>query len=321
MIGSPATDLTNETSRLSRASGCVLLLAVTCTLGCSVAQNEARSTRDQAGPAVPVDSEPLTADSRSSIRPMELRSPESGSATEASRLASVQSPMASEAPAPIRVLLPTPSPGVESFEAEVSESEELKLGPREEAISILLAAGRSEWPQFRANALEALTSDVQLLRGEVVTGLLDENRGVRFVALMALYKARMWELAPLVEPLLEDPSDSVRAAALLVLDSSGEKVDPTPLAAMAMSGDPEIRANAYVILGLLGNQSAVGLIRESLKDSPGLISQERIRLVDLQAAAALVRLGDAQEIQPLRAASSPRGTVRADGTRHSAGRT
>ena len=195
-----------------------------------------------------------------------------------------------------------PSPGVESFEAEVSESEELKLGPREEAISILLAAGRSEWPQFRANALEALTSDVQLLRGEVVTGLLDDNRGVRFVALMALYKARMWELAPLVEPLLEDPSDSVRAAALLVLDSSGEKVDPTPLAAMAMSGDPEIRANAYVILGLLGNQSAVGLIRESLKDSPGLISQERIRLVDLQAAAALVRLGDAQEIQPLRAA-------------------
>ncbi|MBB47069.1 MAG: hypothetical protein CMJ33_00585 [Phycisphaerae bacterium] len=308
MIGSPATSLIHETSRSCRISGCMLLLAVACGFGCSVAQNDSRSTRDQVGPTVPMESEPVAVDSRSSIRPSQ-----SGSVGEVPRLAPIQRPSASDTPAseqgrrlatpaPDRVLTPAPSSRVESFEAEVVEADALKLGPREQAISILLAAGRSEWPQFRANALEALTSDVQLLRGEIVTGLLDENRGVRFVALMALYTAALWELAPLVEPMLEDPSDSVRAAALLVLQSSGRTIDPTPLAAMATSGDPEIRANAYVVLGLMGNKSAAGLIRDSLTDSLGLIAQDRIRIVDLQAAAALVRLGDAQEIEPLRAA-------------------
>ena len=283
-------------------------LAVGVTLaGCSVAQNESRSTRDQAGPAVLLEAPSegdRAANSVSTVRAAGAQAP----VTSRPRLAPSAAPpksasaQAASAPAPERVLTPTQPPNVEAFKDQSSEADVLQLGPRQEAISILRAAGRSEWPQFRANALEALTSDVQLLRGEIVTGLLDENRGVRFVALMALYKTQLWELAPLVKPLLDDPSDSVRAAAILVLHASGTPVDPTPLAAMATSGSPEIRANAYVVLGLMGNKTAVGLIRDSLGDSLGLVAQDRIRIVDLQAAAALVRLGDAQEIEPLRAA-------------------
>ena len=299
-------------------SGAPLLVGVLLA-GCAVASNESRSTRDQSGPPVALTSDPAMGDSRSSAgssRPSnspanELPGSRTGNRVEgeevvAGRPMSLLEPARAVSPPvpsiPERVLAPTPPPRAEAFKEEVIEADALRLGPRERAISILLAAGRSEWPQFRANALEALTSDVQLLRGEIVGGLLDENRGVRFVALMALYEARLWALAPLVEPMLDDPSDSVRAAAMLVLDGAGKEIDLTPLAMMASSGDPEIRANAYVVLGLLGNRSAAALIRDSLGDSLGLVAQDRVRIVDLQAAAALVRLGEQKEIEPLRAA-------------------
>ena len=318
MIRSPRTAVSRRRTLIGSVRIWAPLVVGVALVGCSVARNESRSTRDQAGPAVSLEAQ---SDGSTAARPMSTArasAPEGTNSGEAQtraevpptsrpRLAPTRPPepasaQASTTPLPKRVLTPTQPPKVEAFQDQSSEADVLQLGPRQEAISILRAASRSEWPQFRANALEALTSDVQLLRGEIVTGLLDENRGVRFVALMALYKAQLWELAPLVKPLLDDSSDSVRAAALLVLHASGASIDPTPLAAMATSGDPEIRANAYVVLGLMGNKSAVGLIRESLGDSLGLVAQDRIRIVDLQAAAALVRLGDAQEIEPLRAA-------------------
>ena len=308
MIRPPRTSVFHQALLSAGIFACAAPGLMVLQVGCSVANNENRSTRDQVGPPVLLDSAPARSDSRSSStsnpRSVDAVVPNQEPATRP--LAPRTSPAIVEEAvvlsSPDRVLMPTPQPQAEAFVEENAEAEVLQLGPREQAISILLAAGRSEWPQFRANALEALSSDVQLLRGELVTGLLDENRGVRFVALMCLYRARLWELAPLVEPLLDDPSDSVRAAAMLVLDASGRRIDPTPLAAMATSGNPEVRANAYVVLGLLGNPSAANLIRASLGDSLGLVTQDRIRIVDLQAAAALVRLGDAQEIEPLRAA-------------------
>ncbi|MEC9158284.1 MAG: HEAT repeat domain-containing protein [Planctomycetota bacterium] len=173
---------------------------------------------------------------------------------------------------------------------------------RELALQILLDSMRSEWPQMRANALEALIPDPKRLRGEVVAGFLDENRGVRFVALMAMYEAGLCELQPMARELLEDPSDSVRAAAILALRRCGATIDPTPLAVMATSDDPEVRANAFMVLGLLGNPSADQLIRDALGHSMGLVNPNRARIVELQGATALVRLGDAGEIQPIRAA-------------------
>ena len=174
--------------------------------------------------------------------------------------------------------------------------------PRERAVTILTQASHSDWAQLRANALEALISQPELLRREVLSGLADENRGVRFVATMAIARAQLCDLTSFIEPLLKDPSDSVRAAAIYALSKCGEEIDPSPLGEMAFSSDPEVRANAYLVLGLLGNPSAQPLIRASLSYSFGLVDPVRIRLVELQGAAALVRLGDHQEIEPIRAA-------------------
>lgn len=119
---------------------------------------------------------------------------------------------------------------------------------------------------------------------------------------MAVGEARLSEFTHLVQPLLTDDSASVRAAAILTLTRLGVTVDPTPLGAMAASDDLEARANAYLVLGLLGNRSAVPIIRSSLGNATPLANPIRVRLVDLQGAEALVRLGETREIDSIRAA-------------------
>lgn len=173
---------------------------------------------------------------------------------------------------------------------------------REGAASILRSASTSAWPMLRANAIEASRAHPELLKELAPRGLIDDNRGVRFVACMTIAWAKNRDLAMLAQPLLEDESASVRAAAMLALANSGTKVDLTPLAAMLSDNDPEVRANAYLVLGELGNPSAAGLIRDSIGQGMKLVNPIRSRLVDLTAAEALVKLGDDPEIEPIRAA-------------------
>jgi HEAT repeat protein len=176
------------------------------------------------------------------------------------------------------------------------------LSERSAAADVLRAAARSNWAALRANALEAAASNRSLLAELAPRGLVDDNRGVRFVACMAIARAQDRDLSLLVRPLLQDDSASVRAAAMLALARTGNSVDFSPLAAMLSENDAEIRGNAYLILGELGNRSAVPLIRESLGRGMRLVNPVRARLVDLAAAEALVKLGDEREIEPIRAA-------------------
>ena len=176
----------------------------------------------------------------------------------------------------------------------------------EEATRILHAAATSKWPALRAHAIEASIRSPEMLRELAPTALADENRGVRFVACMAIAEARLTDLAPAllerVTALLSDPSPSVQAAAMLALSRSGRPVNFTPLADMLSNNDPEVRANAYLVLGELGNESAVPLIRESLGKGMKLVNPIRVRLVELAAAEALVKLGDQEDVEPIRAA-------------------
>jgi HEAT repeat protein len=154
----------------------------------------------------------------------------------------------------------------------------------------------------RAYAFEAMQSSPELLLEHGPRGIVDENRGVRFVATMAIGRAVVGRLAPLLHPGLLDDSESVRAATIFALRSLGEGVDPSPLAAMVASDDPEIRGNATMILGMLGNPSAVPLIESSLGKGMRLRNPMRVRITELQAAEALVSLGREDDIEPIRAA-------------------
>ena len=174
--------------------------------------------------------------------------------------------------------------------------------PEARAISWLQEAIFNDYSLVRAYAYEAMEHDPSLLQEYGSNGLVDENRGVRFVTTMAIGRTCLTTLAPLIEPGLLDPSLSVKAASIYALRELGQPVDPSPLAAMAMGEDPEVRGNAYMVLGMLGNPSAISVIDASLGQGMRLRNPMRIRITELQAAEALVMLGDEADVEPLRAA-------------------
>lgn len=174
--------------------------------------------------------------------------------------------------------------------------------PAARSTSWLLNAVVDSEPIVRATAFEALENNPEALYEAAPFGLIDENRGVRFIAAMSVGDAGLSGLAPLISPLLSDPSDSVRAAAIYAMNAIGEGADPSPLAVMARSNDPEIRANAYLVLGLMGNPTAIPMIESTLGKGMRLVNPMRVRLTELQAAEALVLLGDQDDIEPIRAA-------------------
>jgi HEAT repeat protein len=173
---------------------------------------------------------------------------------------------------------------------------------RHAAIEVARAASGNASPLLRAHAIEALSAAPDELDHVVGRGLIDSNRGVRFAAAMALAKAKRRELVHLVEPLLNDPSLSVRAAAMAALAACGRQPDLSPLAGMVKSNEPEVRANAYLAIGSIGNVSAVPLVRESIGGGFERIDPARVKIVDLQAAECLVRLGRTDDLEPIRAA-------------------
>jgi HEAT repeat protein len=200
---------------------------------------------------------------------------------------------------PVALGEPTTGNGQQAQERAASELARQQLN---EAQELLRAAARSSWAALRAHAIEASAVNPALLAELAPAGLADENRGVRFVTCMAIAEKPSDDMAALVQPLLADESDSVRASALLALGRCGKSVDPGPIAAMAFSNNPEIRANAYLVLGEMGNRSAVPLIYDSLTKGLELVNPVRVRLIGLAASEALVKLGEAREIEPIRAA-------------------
>ena len=174
---------------------------------------------------------------------------------------------------------------------------------RDRAMSILNQAIGSDDPRSRANAIEALKyADKQSLSDAVRAGLVDENRGVRFVAVMMMGGAGLCDDTVLLEPILDDPSPSVQAAVLCTLYKCGQQVDLNPIGRMLNSDDPEQRGNAALVLGEMGNASAVSMIRHASRTTPSSIPTIRRRVINLQMAEALVKLGQEKDLEIVRAA-------------------
>jgi HEAT repeat protein len=171
------------------------------------------------------------------------------------------------------------------------------------ALSVLAQATDSTNPRYRANAIEALRyAPIPVLEKAVRLGLGDVNRGVRFVATMMVGDRHLCSTSILLEPLLLDVSTSVQAAAMYSIYKCGGRVDLNPLGEMLQSDNPELRGNAAMVLGKMGNQSAKHMIREALKTESSSISPIRRRLINLQMAEALILLGDTEELEVVRAA-------------------
>ena len=174
---------------------------------------------------------------------------------------------------------------------------------RERAIATLTELSMDIDPQVRANVLEALVIAPARLEPIAAAGLRDSNEGVRAVAAMAVGKARLTQLASAVEPLLSDPSPRVQTSAIYAMHRFGHAVDPTPLASFAL-GDPRpsVRSHAVWALGELGDPSALPLLREAAARPMPRAGDAEVRLMRLQVAEAMLKLGDDDQLHPLHAA-------------------
>jgi apolipoprotein N-acyltransferase len=188
--------------------------------------------------------------------------------------------------------------GVSKPSIPVSNSSDIARNARQ----VLDEASRNTDASLRAHAIEAMQHDISSFEPAMRRGLADRTASVRFVSAMCVAKVRMPGAAPLLEPLRLDPNDSVRAAAILALTRCGVEVDPSPLAAMIFSQSAELRGNAAIVLGELGNKSALILLHEAARLPMSQANPAAVRVVNLQIAEAMVLLGEESEIEPIHAA-------------------
>lgn len=177
---------------------------------------------------------------------------------------------------------------------------------REDALALLTEAAVSADPQQRANAIEALSYTPTRAADVARAGLADENLAVRYVAAMTCGELGDRSLLPAVRPLLNDPEPVVRGAAIYATRALGGAADPTPLGRLLMSApDTRERAQAAFILGELGDDSALPLLAEAAQRDPATATLSELRLLRLQIAEAMVKLGDEMAIATVRAALYP----------------
>lgn len=186
---------------------------------------------------------------------------------------------------------------------------------REAAIGVLLALSASEDPQVRANAVEGLLPAPARLDAVLPAALADPNVGVRTVAAMVIGRGKIEGFVPAVRPLLADDSPYVRAAAIYALRALGEPADPTPLGSM-VTGDPSsrVRAHAAFILGELGDPGTSSLLRDAATEDVARATPVELKVLQVQIAEALVKLGDAEQLHTVRAALYPSTPEELDAT-------
>lgn len=176
---------------------------------------------------------------------------------------------------------------------------------RERAIAVLMEMSRSARPEVRANAIEALLEAPARLGEVLPAGLSDPSPAVRAVAVSAVGRAGAREYAGRVSSLLRDPSPYVRASAMYAASRVGVPADQTPLAGMLTGSDLNLAGHAAYVLGEIGNPSAAAVLRSAARRVSPLADRTLLTKLDLQISEALVKLGDSQGLDRLRAALLP----------------
>lgn len=177
---------------------------------------------------------------------------------------------------------------------------------RDQAVERLMAMAGSDNPQVRANAVEGLERAGVRAEPAVALALQDENPGVRSVAAMVAGRAGLTTLGPTLRSMLGDESEFVRASAIASLFMLDQGVDPSELSAMVLEArNPRVRAHAAFLLGEMGDESAVPMLRQAWGTPIRAASEIERRLVRLQIAEALIKLGDETSVDAVRAALYP----------------
>ncbi len=144
-------------------------------------------------------------------------------------------------------------------------------------------------PRIRAKAVEVVAATRQIgLMPNVQRLLTDDFVPVRFAAVLAVGDTEYLLAKRPINRLLKDPDENVRIAAAYAMKKLGSD-DSFGLLGRAIAGkDQKLRANATVLLGKSGDESALKLLYWVMKDRN---SDDKVRF---QAVEAIARLGDEQ---------------------------
>jgi len=157
-------------------------------------------------------------------------------------------------------------------------------------------------PSVRTQAIESLQAEAPSQGLPYIrSALTDSHPAARFAACMALGTLRDAGSRPILTRMLNDPDDSVKAAAIYALHQLGETRHTARLAGYLRDhDDPYVRRNAALILGRLGEEGAVRLLA-------GVVNSKDDAL-HVQALESLALLGNEQARKQLAfTANSGRG--------------
>ena len=174
---------------------------------------------------------------------------------------------------------------------------------REPALEQIRASAKSEDPILRANALEAIEAVPGEAAALAEAAVEDVNQVVRFAALMLIGDLKIEELGEAALARREDESYHVRAAAIHAAKATGQDVDASPLSRLVMAPDPGLRSNVAIVLGRMGDASAVPMLREAAAAPLPRAAEVQHALLRIQVAEALVQLGDERARSAIRAAA------------------
>ena len=174
---------------------------------------------------------------------------------------------------------------------------------RSRAIDQILDSSHSETPYIRANAIEAAHHLPHRVVPIVQLGLKDRHEAVRFAAAVTIGSLQIKRMAPAVLPLTNDPSESVRAAALFALHRCGAQVDLNPLAAMLASPKPTVRGNVAILFGKMDDPGTAPMLKELAATPIPRASAVQEAIIRIQIAESIVHLGDEGALNAIRAAA------------------
>jgi HEAT repeat protein len=182
-------------------------------------------------------------------------------------------------------------------------------GVTEYAMALIEELSRSEQPDVRANCVEAAGMVPKRLEAVIVSGLSDRNEGVQAVAAMTIGRQRLASLAPRTRALLSNPSAYVETAAIMALTRNGEVIDDAKMSRLGellfMSQSPRVRAHVAFLVGEIGNDSALPMLKAAADVKMPLAAQGEFNSMMLQFAEAMFKLGDTNQIEAIRAALTP----------------
>jgi len=157
---------------------------------------------------------------------------------------------------------------------------------KKQALERLQDSGNSNDPLLTMRAVET-SVELRLAKApEVCIQVLSASAApLRFAGALGLVQLPVPAAEEPLKKLLSDPDESVRLAALGALHKLGKQESLQELIGALKSPDQKIRGNALTVLGRIGDKSAIEAIRPLFKSEP-------VESVRLQAAEALVLLGD-----------------------------